>query len=185
LIYEGRPYISFKRRYGYGISKFAANLSDMANYWLIKSKNHDPKQVKAIEDSLSDLCYNETGAEAILKETTARIGEMKAHNKEETEDYFRRFSILFAKIQSNVFTVREEWLCIFNLPSMMNHACDPNCRIVFDEECNAKIITLRNIKKGEELTLSYREYNKNGDQRRRKELIFRQLGFNCKCSLCQ
>jgi hypothetical protein len=64
--------------------------------------------------------------------------------------------------------------------SLLNHSCAPNCALSFEAGPVAKLVTLRDVLPGEELTVSYIDVESlNGAER------FRQLqlhhAFNCDC----
>jgi hypothetical protein len=50
-----------------------------------------------------------------------------------------------------------KWMTIDTDARYLNHSCDPNC--IIDDELN--IITVRSVKEGEELTISYNIVNEN------------------------
>jgi SET domain-containing protein len=85
---------------------------------------------------------------------------------------------------------------IFTLTAMMNHSCEPNAEIRGGEyvDCNIDIVAKRDIRCGEEITISYLNLGSQnshdqtsnsiiGRNRRRKELSSRYL-FSCQCTRC-
>lgn len=79
---------------------------------------------------------------------------------------------------------------IFTLASMMNHSCEPCAEIIGHEyvDCNIDVVAKRDIKKGEEITISYlgvqqKSFSAISRSRRQRELEARYL-FTCTCSFC-
>jgi SET domain-containing protein len=77
---------------------------------------------------------------------------------------------------------------IFLIHSCLNHSCKPNAEVVGGladtNDTQIKVVALRNIKKGEEITISYIEQpNKKDVAERRKELKGTYL-FQCNCEKC-
>lgn len=80
---------------------------------------------------------------------------------------------------------------IFTLASMINHACDPCAEIRGCEyvDCNIDVVAKRNIKEGEEITISYLGVQQNSASaisrsRRQRDLESKYL-FTCTCSSCK
>jgi len=74
---------------------------------------------------------------------------------------------------------------LFSTISMLNHSCVPNCWVETAKEdpFYSKVISLQDIKAGEELTINYLETGLPFHQRKNHlRLIYR---FDCDCSLCQ
>eukprot|EP01026_Neomeris_dumetosa_P000620 TRINITY_DN10155_c0_g1_i1.p2 TRINITY_DN10155_c0_g1~~TRINITY_DN10155_c0_g1_i1.p2 ORF type:complete len:281 (-),score=33.29 TRINITY_DN10155_c0_g1_i1:555-1397(-) len=67
--------------------------------------------------------------------------------------------------------------------SFLNHSCEPNCVMVRQGNGLGKVTTLRTIKKGEELTISYIDTNVPRSTRRwnLKKFFF----FDCECKKCE
>ncbi len=80
---------------------------------------------------------------------------------------------------------------IFTLTAFMNHSCDPNAEIRGQEyvDCNIDIVAKEEIRRGEEISISYLNLGCNPSKslgarnRRRRELRSRYL-FQCQCSRC-
>ncbi|EGG17793.1 SET domain-containing protein [Cavenderia fasciculata] len=71
---------------------------------------------------------------------------------------------------------------LFFLSSFFNHSCDPNVYMAFPHDKTAVITALRDIKKGEELFISYGDSEK--DMFDRQTHLFDNYGFNCDCPKC-
>ncbi|KAI0427686.1 hypothetical protein F5Y09DRAFT_344401 [Xylaria sp. FL1042] len=66
--------------------------------------------------------------------------------------------------------------------SRINHACKPNAFVRFSPTSfDVKVVAFRDIKIGEEITISYIPLNHHREKRQRD---LRRWGFECKCSLC-
>ena len=82
---------------------------------------------------------------------------------------------------------------IFLMFARLNHDCHPNARWFFDEfendginnKTKMKLITLNDIKIGEEITVSYFDIiDKRLSTKDRKQQLFSRWGFQCKCKWC-
>ncbi len=73
---------------------------------------------------------------------------------------------------------------LFTVICCMNHSCNPNAEILWDEESNALqaiVKTIKNIKKGDEISFSYIDSSLSYSERREK---LRDYGFTCSCERC-
>ena len=94
------------------------------------------------------------------------------------------------KLESNAFTVSDYDLSsisgigLYALAATINHSCNPNCCQTFDLSTSAalSIRALRNIEKGEEITIAYIDIGKP-TWWRKKELL-KSYGFLCSCNRC-
>ena len=77
----------------------------------------------------------------------------------------------------------EEYHFVYYWISYLNHSCDPN--VGFDNKME-RLLARRDIAEGEELLCSYVYIPKFSDATygRRREFLFAQWGFWCKCRLC-
>ena len=73
-------------------------------------------------------------------------------------------------------------LGLFYYPSFMSHSCIPNTKILGIGNF-IFIFTDKFIKKNEEITTSYIDYNE--EYRKRQEKLQKFYGFECQCELCQ
>ena len=88
----------------------------------------------------------------------------------------------YYKYLFNVFDMSGSPVVLFT-GSKINHSCDPN--IYFIEEYSVmKFITLRNIKKGEEIFFSYLRNSKidMNNKNERQKYLLNHYNFICKCS---
>ncbi|CAH2249964.1 histone-lysine N-methyltransferase SMYD3 [Pelobates cultripes] len=93
---------------------------------------------------------------------------------------------LFGKVTCNSFTISDgemQDVAVGLYPSMslLNHSCDPNCVIVFEGRC-LLLRTVKEIPKGEELTISYIDVMMPTHQRQSQ--LQRQYCFTCDCHQC-
>lgn len=71
---------------------------------------------------------------------------------------------------------------IFLIISRINHSCRPNTQDTWNSSTGNEIIhAIRDIKKGEEITISY---NLGGPSQQRMQLLKTKYGFDCTCALC-
>ncbi|KAI9298860.1 hypothetical protein K502DRAFT_362079 [Neoconidiobolus thromboides FSU 785] len=94
-----------------------------------------------------------------------------------------------AKNNSFDINLNHESIGFCNLPlaSFLNHSCEPNCIINFEyngtrRQNSFDIITTRQIKPNEELTISYCDVILPKD--RRKQLLMDKYNFVCNCNKC-
>lgn len=71
---------------------------------------------------------------------------------------------------------------IFPMISRINHACDANAEFHIHWTRNAGTVhTIKDIKAGEEITISYSAYENTKERRRQ----LKNYGFECRCRICQ
>lgn len=71
---------------------------------------------------------------------------------------------------------------IFPIISRINHSCRPNTQHTWSSSTEHETIhAIRNIKKGEEITISY---SLGGPSQLRLQQLKKKYGFNCTCDLC-
>jgi SET domain len=71
---------------------------------------------------------------------------------------------------------------IFSTISRINHSCRPNTQHTWNASTGHETIhAIRDIKKGEEITISY---NLGGPSQPRMQRLKRSYGFDCTCDLC-
>ncbi|XP_063773876.1 histone-lysine N-methyltransferase SMYD3 isoform X2 [Pseudophryne corroboree] len=116
---------------------------------------------------------------------------LEQYLKKELQDYSQLppgFQILdyFSKLTCNSFTIsdgemQEVGVGVYPSMSLLNHSCDPNCVIVFEGTC-LHLRTVKEIAKGEELTISYIDVKMPSHLRQMQ--FQRQYCFTCDCSRC-
>lgn len=80
---------------------------------------------------------------------------------------------------NGLFSVLESSFCL--IPSIINHSCSPNL-LATNQNNNGILITLRPIKKGEQLFFSYVQEKTTDKQREELSSVY---GFWCKCEQCE
>ena len=80
------------------------------------------------------------------------------------------------------FNEERETLILFAAMSMVNHSCLPNARVVFDPLGNANLVAKQDIKKGENVTITYCTLLTNTLTRQQK--LKKSKFFTCQCQLC-
>ena len=89
--------------------------------------------------------------------------------------------------QSESFFPPLDGTALLSLVCSMNHSCDPNVQIVYNECCGepllATVIALREIK-DEEVNQEASRIDTNEDLASRREKL-RDYGFLCMCPRCQ
>uniref|UniRef100_A0A8C5MT75 [histone H3]-lysine(4) N-trimethyltransferase n=1 Tax=Leptobrachium leishanense TaxID=445787 RepID=A0A8C5MT75_9ANUR len=93
---------------------------------------------------------------------------------------------LFLQVTCNSFTIsdgemQDVGVGLYPSMSLLNHSCDPNCVIVFEGKC-LHLRTVKEIPKGEELTISYIDVMM--PTRQRQNQLKRQYCFTCDCHRC-
>lgn len=74
-----------------------------------------------------------------------------------------------------------EGIGIFPFTAMMNHSCEPNCQVNFDDDYTLKMDVLKPIKCGEQIMQSY--IYEDGPLKDRQEEL-NSYGFVCDCAKC-
>lgn len=75
-------------------------------------------------------------------------------------------------------------LTFFTQAVFMNHSCDPNAQMSDPGRC-VTITALRDIRSGEEVTISYKQDIPSWPRSQRQEVLKHVWGFVCDCALCQ
>ncbi|KAL1585581.1 hypothetical protein WHR41_06041 [Cladosporium halotolerans] len=71
---------------------------------------------------------------------------------------------------------------IFPLVARLNHACRPNAQHTWNAKRGVEVVhAVREVKEGEELTLSY---SMGGPSEERRGSLEAYFGFDCKCEVC-
>ncbi|KAI1287239.1 SET and MYND domain-containing protein 4 [Halotydeus destructor] len=68
--------------------------------------------------------------------------------------------------------------------SMINHTCNPNCEVLFDGSL-LSVRTLRNLRKDEEISISYGADVKKHSLIERRTYLTNNYFFKCSCSSCE
>ena len=82
---------------------------------------------------------------------------------------------------TNNMTIDDTYCGVFHHNALINHDCNPTC-VWFFKKLQCYIISTKNIKKNQEITISYNilTYNK----KKRQNHLLKNYKFNCSCKLC-
>ncbi|XP_010452603.1 PREDICTED: histone-lysine N-methyltransferase ATXR4 [Camelina sativa] len=72
---------------------------------------------------------------------------------------------------------------VYMLPSFYNHDCDPNAHIIWLQNADARLSTLRDVEEGEELRICYIDASMGYEAR--QTILSQGFGFLCNCLRCQ
>ncbi|KAM4771724.1 histone-lysine N-methyltransferase SMYD3 isoform 2-T2 [Rhinophrynus dorsalis] len=150
-------------------------------------------------DCASEELYRISDLQSHIKELNEEMKEGLGHLATALELYLKKeiqdslllppgFHILdlFGKVTCNSFTIsdgemQEVGVGLYPSMSLLNHSCDPNCVIVFEGK-RLLLHTVKEILKGEELTISYIDVKMPTHERQNQ--LQRQYCFICKCHRC-
>jgi len=95
---------------------------------------------------------------------------------------------MLSRVDSNSFGVvdgenRVVSVGIYILSAMFNHSCDPNCGVDDGTASNLIITAQRPIKKGEEMCITYIDFNL--PRSTRMKVLSNQYNFACGCERCE
>jgi hypothetical protein len=130
--------------------------------------------------SLSDPATFEKDLGAIVK-ALPKEGQrafLSLHNNNPGADPFSNI------VRSNGYPLgpNSEVGAIFPLVARLNHACRPNAQHAWNAARGLEVVhAVRDIKQGEELTLSYSE---GGPSEQRRSSLKEYFGFDCACEAC-
>ncbi|KAK3386655.1 hypothetical protein B0H63DRAFT_540625 [Podospora didyma] len=89
-------------------------------------------------------------------------------------------------LKTNSFTVTvagRSHFALFPRIARINHACDPSALTKFDgKTLTNTVLAFRDIKPGEEISISYADFGLTSQERQRT--LLQKWGFKCTCSLC-
>ena len=104
------------------------------------------------------------------------------------ENFVKLYDCVVANAKPCLTLVSDNAFALGLYPTIarLNHSCDPNC-IILGSPVGMYLITLRDIEKGEELTISYvdtyvQEYLAPGHM---STELFNTAGFFCVCETCK
>jgi len=148
--------------------------------YLILSDQQLKEQFKTLApDSVDNISINQSNIMNELKKKVSTknntLYEFFANNYSAKE-----IMIYCAKYMCNAFEFQNKPVILFT-GTMMNHSCLPN--VIFGEKDNQMcFITVRDIKKGEEICGSYIDITLPTNKR--KKHLKEQYGFDCCCERC-
>jgi hypothetical protein len=84
-----------------------------------------------------------------------------------------------------VYTESTTGVGVYLTTRLINHSCDPNCRIVRFDRDTLYLMAVKDIPVKEELTISYGGSYKWQIQSKRKQMLKDSYFFDCDCSACK
>lgn len=152
---------------------YLLTLRVLASAMLGRSSPTTLPEVRTLAGKLTFDPKNVAGPLLDLYERTARFCGVT------TSIFFEDFVGVYARIRSNCFQTDRS--IVYHVPrSMLNHSCDPN--VEFHRETQT-MVTCREVKAGDELTISYYPHlNALPSEVRKAQLLSRD--FDCKCKKC-
>lgn len=84
----------------------------------------------------------------------------------------------------NPETGQKSYVRLYLNGSLVNHSCDPNTKCG-SLGSSIHYITIRPVRKGEEITFDYNQWPKRPNFRARRKIILERFSFICACSLCR
>ena len=122
----------------------------------------------------------------VLKWIKDELSELKTYNNTVYSFIKKQFTqsdlaLYIAKYTCNVFDFRDGSECILFTGTILNHSCLPN--VTFGRKDNSMMfVTVRDIKKGEEVCDYYINLSLNINQR--QKILREAYGFKCSCVRC-
>ncbi|CAL6025115.1 SET_domain-containing protein [Hexamita inflata] len=92
-------------------------------------------------------------------------------------------SYVMSLIAFNAVAIQDRGIGIYSTLSKLNHSCEPNCNVKFDERCDAILEIEKPVQAGQELYISYIDDKMDRNQRRKE--LQEGWGFVCQCTKCQ
>ena len=145
----------------------------------------------SIFEQIECLCRNSsrtdhTGAADIMASAQI-VQRLLQGSSSQKECSLERCQEVLEKLECNAFTAVDHDLSsitgigLYTKAAAINHSCEPNCCQTFNSSI-LSIRTTKQIKRGEEITISYIDTGKC-DWWRKNELLL-SYGFSCSCSRC-
>jgi hypothetical protein len=164
-------------------SKVKGDLCILA-YRIMKKIDRDP----IFKDLFLGLCHNCSRERSGLYEYSIilaellRMGNMKG---EYSVDYLRS---IISRISTNAFSIVDDCfdemgIGIYLKAACFNHSCSPNAFQSFDSKLRISIRALRDIRKSEEITVSYIDLSRPTWWRRSE--LYDGYNFICNCDRCE
>lgn len=139
---------------------------------------------REMEDEGDDEMMNMDGGEEEEEEEEEGIEDVEDDEpiESETQDELVGELDLEAAIVYQPYVFPScQGLGMFALEATTNHSCQPNCIVKYESDNSMKLIALRDIEAGEELTHSYIE--ESAPLKERQEEL-KSYGFVCDCPKC-
>ena len=142
-----------------------------------------------ISESVTILCSRGRGVETGSPTAEQARQIYQNYNRLSSVDKFRVKSLycmgersILNIFSTNSFTITSKYCGLFVKISRINHACDPNACYNNNGSLEKVVTALREINKGEEITISY--ITNNWDVRSERRSALSSWGFTCQCAVC-
>jgi hypothetical protein len=181
--YDNYEFNALKKIKEVSASKVKGDLCILA-YRIMKKMVCDP----LMKDLFQELCYTSSRDRSGLHEYSIILSELlkMANIKEKyTIDYLRS---IISRISTNAFSIVDDCfdemgIGVYLKAACFNHSCKPNAFQSFDSKLRISIRALRDIRKNEEITVSYIDLSRP-TWWRRSELLD-GYNFICNCDRCE
>ena len=174
---------------GYG----CVALRDVDEHTLIHTEEpflRGPQLNQALDNHMNGIHESELDDKGYLKNECHKSDDEIDHLWQLHDQYTHRYSDkskkrLWGIISSNIFSNHEKdyQKRLYLATSRFNHSCSPNLGYDFDD-WRIRIYSLRNIKAGEVLCISYSDVIYFFPREKRRNYLLGALGFKCACSRC-
>ena len=147
----------------------------------------DPQSMTSLKQQIESL---PTEAQSQYGKLTIRCKPITFYHGSRSDTKVLQLFMSNTKIHSYHEGERIKKASVLNLNiALLNHSCAPNalcCDTNPDDDFSVELRALKNIRKGEEITICYyRDVKEFGSiPRKRKTALNKYLGFDCKCPVC-
>lgn len=170
-------------------------LQDKAIFYAIDSNPYGTLNWKLVENILSRDENNIYNPNYIIEKYHKNILDWTWDNRDQQDlvylqDKFPNFKNIICDLYWIMVTNSIAYFAgnnkagfgFFSTLSYINHSCDPNCILLTIDQFKAKMVLVskRNIKIGEELTIAYIDLNSENY----KDKLMKEYGIICKCDKC-
>jgi hypothetical protein len=144
------------------------------------SENQSPLSLKDLNNQYKELAH---GIAIVLNHSKLKDVLVTEEHKAAYRNFYKYYLPVHVLKSRDPFF---ETVCsgILSLTNFFNHSCAPNVRVLFDDS-KAKFITVRPIKKGEQLFVSATSMFDKFPVQIRRDTLYRLGGFICKCEACE
>ncbi|RNF26743.1 SET and MYND domain-containing protein [Trypanosoma conorhini] len=101
----------------------------------------------------------------------------------QTHLYMEEVLSLFAIVQTNEFLL-PSGTALYHGYSLLNHSCEPNCALVGSDAANRRLVTLRELREGEQLFINYNASLTTRASYADRRALCQQRHFECFCPKC-
>ncbi|KAF8281239.1 putative SET domain containing protein [Trypanosoma cruzi] len=121
----------------------------------------------------ASTALSEVGALAVTLATALR----------QTHLYMEELLSLFAIVQTNEFLL-PSGMALYHGYSFLNHSCEPNCALLGSGAANRRLVTLRDVREGEQLFINYNASLTTRVSYADRLALCQQRHFECFCPKC-